>query len=304
MTDFRFNQKSLNEFLVMKIKSTYVYLFILTIAATLFLSFQNPSTEAHFSEIVKVALRDAGNKLLIANNDSTSLILPIEKIDSNKYRITFESQLSIIPDSLVAIVNTSLKAANLPKHYIVEVIRCKTNVVSYSFQIKGKKEQNIVPCIGRDLPTDCYTINILFTGNTLFFTANKNYLLTGVFILIFSLFGFLYVKRHTKNNPIDKNFPYTQIGHYKFYESQNKLIKDTLEIKLSTKECELIKLFSKHQNEVIKRDVLLKEIWEDHGVFVGRSLDTFISKLRKKFKDDASINIVNIHGVGYKLEVQ
>ena len=42
---------------------------------------------------------------------------------------------------------------------------------------------------------------------------------------------------------------------------------------------------------------------EDNGVFVDRSLDTFISKLRKKFKDDASINIINIHGVGYKLEV-
>ena len=47
-------------------------------------------------------------------------------------------------------------------------------------------------------------------------------------------------------------------------------------------------MFSSQQNQVIKRDVLIKKIWEDNGVFVGRSLDTFISKLRKKFKDDDS----------------
>ena len=85
--------------------------------------------------------------------------------------------------------------------------------------------------------------------------------------------------------------------------NQNKLIKEAIEIKLSAKECELMAILSVNQNQVVKREVLVKEIWEDRGVFVDRSLDTFISKLRKKFKDDASINIINIHGVGYKLEV-
>lgn len=62
-------------------------------------------------------------------------------------------------------------------------------------------------------------------------------------------------------------------------------------------------MFSSNQNKVIKRELIVKEIWEDNGVFVDRSLDTFISKLRKKFKNDPTINIINIHGVGYKLEV-
>jgi len=44
-------------------------------------------------------------------------------------------------------------------------------------------------------------------------------------------------------------------------------------------------------------------VWEDNGVIVGRSLDTYISKLRKKLKDDASIKLINVHGVGYKLEI-
>ncbi len=58
-----------------------------------------------------------------------------------------------------------------------------------------------------------------------------------------------------------------------------------------------------NQNQAMERDQLLKEVWEDDGVFVGRSLDVFISKLRKKLLHDAGIRIINIHGKGYKLEV-
>ena len=56
-------------------------------------------------------------------------------------------------------------------------------------------------------------------------------------------------------------------------------------------------------NQIVKREELIKRIWEDNGVVVGRSLDTYVSKLRKKLKDDASIKLTNVHGVGYKLEI-
>jgi len=57
----------------------------------------------------------------------------------------------------------------------------------------------------------------------------------------------------------------------------------------------LIKIFS--ENQIVKRDLLIKEVWEDNGVFIGRSLDVFISKIRKKFGNDNSMNITNVHGV-------
>ena len=81
------------------------------------------------------------------------------------------------------------------------------------------------------------------------------------------------------------------------------MVKQTAEISLSKKECELLSIFVDRPNEIIKRDELTKKVWEDNGVFVGRSLDTYISKLRKKLKEDTSIKLVNIHGVGYKLEI-
>ncbi|MDD7887180.1 helix-turn-helix domain-containing protein [Flavivirga sp. 57AJ16] len=255
----------------------------------------------HFSETVKVALRDAGHTLLTANNDSTSLILPITKLSENRYELAFQNKLSITPDSLVTTISSRLKKANLPKQYIVEVINCNNDEVFYSFQIKGTTERNIVPCLGRKLPTDCYTIQVLFFEDN-WRLATKMYVTLFMLFACIFIFGFFYLKKRKTTS--EGGIPYSKIGDYKFYKDQNKLIKEALEIKLSTKECELMSILSVNQNQVVKREILVKEIWEDHGVFVNRSLDTFISKLRKKFKDDPSINIENVHGVGYKLEVR
>ncbi len=89
----------------------------------------------------------------------------------------------------------------------------------------------------------------------------------------------------------------------KFYPEQNKLVKEADEISLSKKECELLEIFVANPNQVLKREDLTKRVWEDNGVFVGRSLDTYISKIRKKLQEDDSIKITNVHGVGYKLEI-
>ncbi|AUP79280.1 helix-turn-helix domain-containing protein [Flavivirga eckloniae] len=260
------------------------------------------TTQHHFSETVKIALRDAGNTLLLANNDSTSLVLPIIKIEENRYELAFQNKLSITPDSLVVAVSNSLKAAKLPKQYIVEVVNCNNDEVSYSFQIKGSKEKDIVSCLGRKLPADCYTIQVLFFENKPWLTT-KMYMTLFMLLACILIYAFFYVKKRNTKTPVEDTVPYSKIGDYKFYKDQNKLIKEAVEIKLSAKECELMSMLSANQNQVVKRDVLVKEIWEDHGVFVDRSLDTFISKLRKKFKNDNTINIINVHGVGYKLEV-
>jgi DNA-binding response OmpR family regulator len=72
---------------------------------------------------------------------------------------------------------------------------------------------------------------------------------------------------------------------------------------LTAKENKLLLIFARSPNAVIERTRLQKEIWEDEGVIVGRSLDMFISKLRKKLETDPSIQLINIHGKGYRLEV-
>jgi hypothetical protein len=68
-------------------------------------------------DLIKIALRDVGNQLLLSNQDSTSLILPIKKIEDSKFQLSFEKELAINPDTLVAVVQQSFRKAELPSFF-------------------------------------------------------------------------------------------------------------------------------------------------------------------------------------------
>ncbi|MEQ6124307.1 winged helix-turn-helix domain-containing protein [Pseudotenacibaculum sp. MALMAid0570] len=256
--------------------------------------------DVDFSEKAKIHLRDIGNQLLLSNQDSTSLILPVVEINSSKYELSFQNQLSFIPDSLVTIVSRSILKSELSKSYRVEVIQCLDNEVAYSYEMNEDKENTIIPCLDRSLPNQCYKIQIRFLDKKSRL-LNNQILFYALILITFLLIQLAFFKTKPENRSNDKE--YTSLGSFRFYPDQNKLVKEAAEISLSKKECELLEIFVANPNQIIKRDELTKKIWEDNGVFVGRSLDTYISKLRKKLKEDSSIKIVNIHGVGYKLEI-
>lgn len=94
-----------------------------------------------------------------------------------------------------------------------------------------------------------------------------------------------------------------QIGKYKFdYTRQTIEIKGVSQ-KLTSKEADLLKLLCLHMNEVLDRNFALKSIWHDNNYFSGRSMDVYIAKLRKYLKEDPSIELLNVHGKGFKLLV-
>lgn len=92
-------------------------------------------------------------------------------------------------------------------------------------------------------------------------------------------------------------------GSVLFDAKNRKLIINGKTIDLTGTETRLLLIFALSPNETIERSRLQKEIWEDEGVIVGRSLDMFISKLRKKLELDPNIKIAVIRGKGYRLEI-
>ena len=92
-----------------------------------------------------------------------------------------------------------------------------------------------------------------------------------------------------------------QIGKYKFDTQKQQLIDGDSVVKLTTKESELLKLLCNNANRVLERNFALKTIWVDDNYFNARSMDVYITKLRKHLKDDSSVEILNVHGKGYKL---
>ncbi len=92
-----------------------------------------------------------------------------------------------------------------------------------------------------------------------------------------------------------------QIGRFRFDTHKQQLIDGDQIVKLTTKESELLKLLCNNANKVLERNFALKTIWVDDNYFNARSMDVYITKLRKHLKDDPSVEILNVHGKGYKL---
>ncbi len=108
--------------------------------------------------------------------------------------------------------------------------------------------------------------------------------------------------RRSKSEPVTEEMTYA-IGAYR-YDVENQVLNINQTHKtLTKKEAQILKILFKHKNQVISREIILKGVWGQDDYFVGRSLDVFITKLRKYFAEDERIVISNLHGVGFKFEV-
>ena len=92
-----------------------------------------------------------------------------------------------------------------------------------------------------------------------------------------------------------------KIGYYVFDKKRQLLILNDELVTLTTKESELLELLCEHKNEILERNYALRTIWIDDNYFNARSMDVYITRLRKYLKKDPSVRILNIHGKGYRL---
>ncbi|MBT2564143.1 winged helix-turn-helix transcriptional regulator [Pedobacter sp. ISL-68] len=250
----------------------------------------------------EVLLRRIGHELLLQSGDSISRVLPVKKIAENEYQITFEDELTFQPDSLVNTTQRLFTKDPLTSDYVVNVLNCGNASVAYGYAISKNKKDDIVTCRGRKQPKACYMINIKFkpTGIN---TAKNRYLLAGLPLLAFVGFIFLSAVKRRKTLPKGEYTDLFTLGSVLFDAKNRKLTIHGKTIELTGTETRVLLIFALSPNETIDRSRLQKEIWEDEGVIVGRSLDMFISKLRKKLELDPKINIVVIRAKGYKLEI-
>lgn len=105
--------------------------------------------------------------------------------------------------------------------------------------------------------------------------------------------------RRTKKLHSDhvQEFP---LGKLKFLYTDLKIVNGSEESNLTQKEADLLKFFCEHRNHILKREEVLLNVWGKDDYFLGRSMDVFITKLRKHFKSDPEVNLETIHGVGFR----
>lgn len=288
-----------------RMKSKFILIGMVVCMGVLFLSAGTLLTSKDADGLLEtrtnLALRSIGHQLMLEAGDSSSQLLPVTQIDPLTFQLEFRGSFTFIPDTLVKVVQRKLEEKNLSSHYVVKVLNCNDrHQIVYGYEFAEKQDVTI-PCQGRKQPVGCYVIQIVFPENKVGSYATYVWMFT---ISMMGLVGFVGMKYlgKEKDRDISIGGEFILLGKYAFYIERRILLYQQKSIELSDKETKLLKIFATNQNQTIDRDRLLKEVWEDDGVFVGRSLDVFVSKLRKKLQGDPSLRIINIHGKGYKLE--
>jgi DNA-binding response OmpR family regulator len=113
----------------------------------------------------------------------------------------------------------------------------------------------------------------------------------------------IFLKRSHKKTITTENPIYT-VGKYQFDHKNYLVFTDTEKVSLTQREAELLKLFLDNKNVVLKREEILKSLWGNDDYFMGRSLDVFISRLRKILSNEEGITIENLHGIGFKFNMK
>ncbi len=112
------------------------------------------------------------------------------------------------------------------------------------------------------------------------------------------------LKRNQKQQEAVGNKAPLKIGDYLFdYKNQALILNNVVNKRMTQRECNILNHLYLHKNQLLKREDILISVWGENDYFLGRSLDVFITKLRKYLKDDPRINIENIHGVGFILKI-
>ena len=277
------------------------------------MSFVKKETEP--DKHLEIVLRNIGHQVLLRSKDSTSRVLPIKAVDANTFRISFENSFGFIPDTLMNVVHEQMAISGRQGNYMVSVNECDKNQTVFAYEVNSITG-DLKPCKGRELKKGCYIIEISFLQKKSF---NYAWLLLA---LIPAALAAIYLSR--KRNKISESDELIEekgneslssetesvaaiadtkkVGNFVFFEAKGILSLNDKIIELSVKEAKALSILISNQNQVVGRNLLMKEIWEDDGVFViTRNVDVLISKLRKRLSADPTVKIVNVHGKGYKM---
>lgn len=174
---------------------------------------------------------------------------------------------------------------------LLDVMMPKTDGITLARRIREKN---------REIPIIFLTAKNLEKDVIEGFTAGADDYITKPFSMEELLYRIEAILRRTLGTAIETTDCY-QVGRYSFYPLTQILEYEDSQQKLTTKESELLKLLCSHKNEVLERNFALRSIWIDDNYFNARSMDVYITKLRKYLREDPSVSILNVHGKGYKL---
>ena len=271
--------------------------------------FARQADSADFSKKVNLALRRTAHHLLLEKGDSTSRILAVQHPNSTTFLIRLEHPFDY--GRLPVLLQQSLAVHAIKENYDVAVLDCTNGELQLGYNFLDVAEKKDVPCGGRDQKRGCYNLQLTF--NTPASNQPKATSIWWAWALGFLLFGGAYIVWQKSGRKMNSELPTASppnesdhlifLGQLSFNTTNQSVNVAGTTYSLTYREAKLLHLFIRHPNQLLTRDFILKSVWEDEGIIVGRSADVFVSRLRKLLQPDPAIRIVTVHGVGYRLEV-
>lgn len=270
---------------------------------------QTDTSEAH----TMVVMRTIGHEILLSTGNDSSIVLPVEKVDG-RYKIQFEHEFTLEPMVMASAVQKVVKKTSLANKYRVEVEMCDSQIVLHAFEIGVADSVDQIACATRLQSKECYVVYITLLRKTSEMYELPSSLMSGastspansnnrsvwtMISIVIALSVLLFFA--SKKMPKKDQSHIISLGKYQFNQRKMLLILKSSETELTSKEADLLSLLHRSANKTVEREEILQKVWGDEGDYVGRTLDVFISKLRKKLVADDSVKIVNVRGVGYKL---
>jgi len=233
-------------------------------------------------------MNTTGFKILLVEDDEALSFIVKDNLEQNSYQVDLAENGEI-----------ALEFFNNKKYdmIILDVMLPKVDGFEVAQRIRRKDEQ--VPIIfltARSMTEDKITALTLGADDYIPKPFSMEELLLKIKI---------FLKRSQyqpiPNHVISKSIT---IGNYEFHPDELTLTINGSQRNLTLKEAELIRYFAEHPNKVLSRNDILEKVWGSNDYFLGRSLDVFISRLRKYFVDDSGIRITNLHGIGFRFSVK
>ncbi len=256
------------------------------------------------SKKVNLAIRRTADKLLRVSGDNTSRIGAVEQINPLTWRLQMDQPFAY--DSLPALLQASLDFYAIKNTYDVTVRQCENGTIDLGYQQLDFTQDSLVPCGGRATNESCHYIEIAFVGEG---PASSNWLGRALLLLLGLTCGsgiWWWLRRKSNiNNPETtvSDDAWINFGHSRMHLQKQILEFGGAQQVLTYREAKLLNLFASHPNELLEREFIHQQVWSDEGLQVSRSVDVFVSRLRKKLAADHSVGITSVHGVGYKMEV-
>jgi DNA-binding response OmpR family regulator len=264
---------------------------------------------AHYAQHEEVVVRMIGHQVLRFVGDSTSAVPPVQR-DGDVYTLRFSEPFGFQPELVADQIDRVIATHALARRYIVAFLSCDSDRVVYSYE-QGLID-SIVPCMGRPQPVDCYRLRITLLdrnrGRKVDLGSNRSAEAGGQMsrfvLLVLMLIAFAAGAAVRWGSKPETTKATLSLGAFSFDPKGMCLYHSGDKTELTGKETDLLLLLYHALNTTVERDDILKEVWGDDGDYIGRTLDVFISKLRKKLERDPNVEILNVRGVGYRLVVQ